>query len=323
MSSPKTTTFYALLLKAEGAYNAGATVAAATDAILLKEPVVAMPKFLNDGSRGSNPGNAGKRKPVKPSGRYTEFEAKIEARGAGVAYSASVKPNDHHVLLMAAGHSATVDVTAGAQKWTYAPVSSAYTSLAGEGYARGEKAPVQALYASGFKIVAKATEIIDFSYPCKALIGTVTETGIPAATYQTADPLKAENMACAVNGVTMVVREFTTDCTRELSDRGDLNSAVAHAGFTPGERNPTTEITVEAPLFAGFNALTLRENATPVTFAWQVGATQYNRIGFTSGQSVITDVAEASDGATALLKLTLVHYPATAVSNDDYSLVFS
>jgi hypothetical protein len=135
----------ALLAKAESTYGTGVALSAATDAIKMfnkdRKGAPLRYAYLYDGANGPTIGALGQRKRIAPSGLSLRGPLPFQFKGPGVAYSASVV-SSLHTLLKAAGYTATLDSTAAAEKYTYAPTASDQmgTSLSAELYARGQKA---------------------------------------------------------------------------------------------------------------------------------------------------------------------------------------
>lgn len=325
MSASKLVTVRALLANNEANYGAGGAVSAATHAVLLQDEVSAVIDYVHDGDRGRSPGTSGSKKRGRPSGRHVAFEPKFEARGAGGAYSASVKPPDVHAFLLASGHSGTVDLTAGSQKWTYKPLSSAagsaFSSLYGELYDRGQKYTYTSAYCDfGFEF--EAGGFLVFGFPLVGLVSLPVDAGPPAATYTLTDPPKVENIGLAIGPWSPVVRKGSFKAGRENSARADGN-ANGHRGFSLGERNGVLEITVEACALATFDPYAARDAATDFLVGFTVGGVQFNRTKFTAAQAQIIDVKEDKDGTTALWALTLHCHASTPVADDDYEIAFS
>jgi hypothetical protein len=321
VSADKILILYGLLAKKEPSYNAGATLSAATDGVQLAEPAEATLSYVHDGARGTAPGNAGTLKRVAQSGGSAEISLSVEGRGLGSAYGASALP-EIDALLRAAGHGATVVTTSGAETVTYAPVSASFASLALECYSRGQKWPMSGAYLDmGFSLDGPG--LLMFNFDVSALFTIPTDVSCPSITYSAVSPPKGESIAMAIGSWSnAVVRKLSFKANRARSPRANVNAA-GHAGFSPGRRAPTLEVTVEACALATFDPYTVRKNATSLALSMLVGATLYNKIAFSAAQAQLVDVKEESDEATALWTLSFALATSTPVANDDYSLVYS
>src|ERR1051325_4555264 len=138
MADQKQVVLYGALAKNQASYNAGGALVAGTDGQWLLEPFDATIDYLHDGARlALAPGTVASFKRLAPSGIIVSGSPKIEARGRGAAYSASVFPPDMHVFMRASGHSATFSGGAGAEQIQYDPQAlndSSWGSLVMEGY---------------------------------------------------------------------------------------------------------------------------------------------------------------------------------------------
>src|SRR4051812_18130209 len=120
MSQSGSIVVYGLTALIEASYNAGGAPSTATDGIQLAELPELVPSYAQDGSRASPPATTGSQRRVPPTGKTAALTAKLEPKGAGAAYSASVVPN-FHTLLRMAGFDGVGSFTGGSEKWTYTP----------------------------------------------------------------------------------------------------------------------------------------------------------------------------------------------------------
>jgi hypothetical protein len=170
----------ALLIKAESSYGAGGSVSAATDGILVCQPIQPTINYLHTGERRTPPGMAGYMRRVTPAAAELAFSFQHEAKGAAAAYSASVFPSLHRALL-AAGFDGAVTLTGGSEKWDYTPtpVTGTPTSLLAELYANGEKYP-----ATGVLLNLESIDFSDLGPPlwtfsARGIKGTFADVACP------------------------------------------------------------------------------------------------------------------------------------------------
>lgn len=302
MSVAKNRNQWALLAKLEGSYGGGGVLAAASDGILVTEPPMVDLDYAHDGTRnGSWPGGNAKR--VAKSGRYGTLPVATEFTGAGSAYSASAVPNIH-ALLRALGYSATLDATAAAEKYTYAPGTPG--SLVLDAYAAGEKRTLKGVYgqslaiaADGPVVPAVSAELMGF---CDAL---PADASVPAVTYPNVQPPKATNITLSINAVTsLVVRSFNFSVEQPLTARLDENSG-GHKGFAYGNQVARLEAVVEAVALSTLNPYNLADAQTAFATSLQIGSTQYNRLKLAASQAQLSEVEDQDDGPVALWSLVL------------------
>ena len=340
MSSQKLLNIYGLLLKLEPSYNGGGTVVVGTDGQGLLDPAEAEVSYLHDGARiAQAPGTGNSFRRLAPSGRDFKLRYRVEGRGAGVAYSASVFPPDAHVGLRASGHSVTTVVTGGVESQTYAPLSlndATWPSAVGEAYARGQKYPFQAAYCDmSWEIEGPGTMV--FEFPLSAIQTALpTDVAVPSITYSAlaTTPPKAESMVWTFGNFTAgIVRNAKFSKGQTISGPRLNQNNQGHSGFSMGGRNPTLEVTLEAVALttadpwtaAGtFNPYGLRDTAKQIPVSMVLGPSGvYNRIKFNAALAQVVDVKEASDGPTALWTVTFECKPSSPILSDDYSLAFT
>lgn len=328
MSADKLITVLGFLAKLEGSYNAGATVTAADDGHQLAELPEFTPEWGNDGVRGAPPATFGHQRKVAPTGRHGGIPLKLEAKGAGSAYSASVVPQAH-VLLRAAGFDAALTSTAGAEKYVYTPTAgpTGFASLAGELYARGEKWPFTGGYLD-WELGADGPGIPLWAFTLRGLL-TVdpTDVAVPSITYPLAaiDPAKAVGASLlSINAVTsLVLRSWSIKGNREIAPRLNQNTAAGLAGFAPGRRAPTLELTFETPAKATFDPEALWKAATEMATTITVGSVQYKKFNAVMPKVQIASAPTFSaDGNISLTTLSCQLNPSTLTANDELTLTF-
>lgn len=328
MASEKQVTLFGLLGDVEPSYGTGTpgTLSPATDGILLMEPAILTPDYIDDGERGLQPGAAGQMIRSFKSGLFSEFTPRVAMRGAGVAYSASVVPPDLHTFLLISGHQGTVDTTPASEKWTYVPESgpTGFDSGFFRGYSRGQAYDMLGGYGS-MMFHAEDVSAMFFEPTVTGFMTLPTDVALPAITYVNAalKPPKFINVALNLNGVSSgwKVRSFSFTQNRELSPRAD-GSGAGHSGYTPGRRTPTIELVVEARALSTFNLFSLADQSTTMLLTFTCGSAQYNRMTFTANNFQITEAEDDEDGATALWSITGICAASTPIANDDYEIVF-
>lgn len=339
MSQTKSVTLYGLTNDVEGSYGGGGTLDAATDGIQLAEETLGTVKYLNDGERAAPPGStSASQKANEPSGAYVDdLEPSTEIRGAGAAYSSSAKP-ETHTWWSISGHTATLDATPGAEKYTYTPHALTTTPISGvlNAYARGQLWPLTGAYASvGFVLEAGGYGIMTAAL--SAIVGSPSDVALPAITYSSVLPPKVEGMALTIGNYTGgIIRRVQFQQGRAIVPRaGDGNAAAgAHPGFAVGRMDATLEVLVEADSFHGttpyhaaaaIDPFKMYETAQVVAVSFNLGVvgTGYNSMQFTASQAQLSGPpADDADGPTALWRLSFKLRPSTPILQDMYSVVF-
>lgn len=340
MAAPaKTVEIGGLLLKVEGTYGAGGSVAAATDGVLMylgDRFALGAPATLNyagDGAAGLNPGNIGPKKRQAKSGRSFTMPIPHQFKGSGAAYSASVFPSFHR-LLLGSGFSAAVVTTVSAEKWTYTPeLPSVYSGMLGEAYARREKWPFTGgLLDWSFSADGPVAPLHTFNLSAISA-ALPTDSAVSSITYPalTVEPPIASAVTFVFGSFTTAeVLKFGFSLGRNLSTaRVNLTAAAAHQGFYPAGYDPTFTVTVEQSAFVGspyhtsggFDPYNLEAAGTSFASSIQVGSTQYNRWKLDFPQVQLIDAKPSNNGAIATVDLTFKPYATTPVSNDFMTVV--
>lgn len=333
MAAPaKTVEVGGLLLKVETTYGSYTAPSASTDSVLLylaDRFALGAPARLNyagTGESGLNPGNIGPKKRQAMSGLSVAMPTPHQFKGPGVAYSASVVPS-FHSLLRAAGFSAAVTTTGGAEKWTYTPhVPGTYDSVSGLLYARRESWT----FSGGL-----------FNWSCQAdgpvaplhtfdlsAIGVLpTDASLASITYPalSVEPPIASAVVLEIGSfVTPEVTRFGFNLNRNLTtSRVNLSASAAHQGFYPAGFDPVFTCTIESTAHvgspyhtsSGLNPWELESRQTGIACSITIGATQYNRWKMTFPQAQVR-VQPSNNNAIATWDLEIRPYATTPIAND-------
>jgi len=330
------------LAKIETTYGTAVALATTSDGLLLSYPDrnVGAPltiAYAFDGKIGVNPGNLSDLPLATPGGKSFTGDLPVRFKGAGAAYSASVKPALADVLLRISGFTAALVTTSGSETYTYTPqvVTNAYESATMGLYARGELWPLKGVIANwAFTFDNPGPPTHTFSISGIAN-GDVTDVTLPSITYpaNTIDPPTA-------NGITLVIGSFTTNAVcysgsfnlnRQIEPRVALTSGTGHEGFIPGGYSPELTLQVEATAFvgspfhtsAGLDPIKLREAATKITVSVQFGSTQYNKWKLTLSNAQLSNVQPSANGRAACYDLTFKPSASTPIALDDLSVLFN
>lgn len=337
MSAPKLRNLFGLMAKVETTYGVAVSLAGATDGILVTEIPDVKPEYVHDGSRNGRSVGMGPLKRVNKSGRAAKLSVITEARGFGAAYSASNLPSVDR-LMKAAGYGATVVTTGGLETVTYAPIAisgagSAPASLTLESYVNSQKYALAGVYAD-LMAGGAAGDIPKFEFPCSGIMtATETDAAVPAITYPTIDPPKAETMLLTIGLYTpLIVKDWQFALGRQLTPRAYDNTAARHGGFSPGDINPTLEVVVEMVALATTNpwstatTINLRELAergSSIAASLVVGSAQYNKYKLAGAQAQVVDVEELEDGATSEWRIKMILPPSGPTVLDSHTWLYN
>lgn len=312
-----------LLVKKETTYGTYATPSNTTDGVQLADIPTDEEGYLYGGPRAPQQAGLNMLQEVAKNGRYLDLgNILLEVKGAGAAYSASVKPNQNiSALLQASGFDETVTTTPGSEKVEYAPTAPTGTmaSVSAEYYTRGEKWPLAGMYlthALRFRDGGPAL----WEFKGRGLVNAqASNVALPAVTYAQATVLPP--VANAINFVAGsylvgVVRELEWDIGREFdTPRVNLNAASGIAGFMWGPFKPSLKVTLESTTLpgtpfssvAGIDPYQLFSSAQNIACGFQVGSVLYNRLKviFPNGCYFTAPPKKSRNGSSALWELEL------------------
>lgn len=288
------------------------------------------PSYGWDGFLSEAPGGLGAIGRARPQAKACAFEPKTYFQGAGVAYEAAVVSSLHKWLKMA-GHTATLDATSMAEKWTYAPTleGAAFTTLCFNAYTRKELWPLSFGIAN-WRYEFDSTGMVRHFFPMQAVCGATSDAALPSITYPllTVQPPTAAGMVADLGDYTLVgIKRGSWDMGRVIETRGGIDHADAHLGYGPRDRKPVWSIEVEQTAFvttpfhdaAGFNPWALWENQIQFPFSLRHPGAQYNRWLHASLQAQLKAPPEMTSVAgVACVRLMVEPILSTPVANDDY-----
>lgn len=327
MSATKRNTRWGLLGKAESVYGTPIALSPTTDGILVIEQPLPAISYAHDGARAGRYGMIGNVPQVAKSGGMATLSAVQEGIGAGAAYSASAKPSVYDILKLS-GHNLTLTTTAGSEKYAATPLadSDAYTSYSLDAYVRGQRTQLCGVYGDSLEIAADAPGAVPKWTMTSSgiLVAEPTDLVLPAITYPLFSklPPKFAAVVLTIGPYSPKVKGFTFTSKRDLQPRNVDNTGNMHGGFTPGNRDVTFELTVEADALSAFGAYAARQAGTVYAISMGIGATQYNRWTLALPNAQLVNVEDVDDGPSAQWKLTFKPYPSTFGAGDEYSITF-
>lgn len=291
------------LVKNESSYAGGVSMSLATDGVQGVEPPTADIVYSTDGARAAPPSQFGSLQYASPTGETVEGIITVEGRGLGSAYSTSSRPPNIHYLLEGAGFTGSFASSA----WTYVPVQAGTEaqSIGISMYTRSELLPISGAFCN-MSINTDGGTPLKFAFPFNGLPGTTTDETLPAITYNSTLPPKAENVAFSWGSVSgLVIRSWNLEYNREISPRLDLAGVSGSAGFAYGRRAPTMTMQVESTALTTWDPYEAVKDKTTSAFSLQIGSVQYNKYTIT-GSAQILSVAPAEDGPTAMWDVEFV-----------------
>lgn len=307
-----------LAVEIETTYGTNPTPAAAD--IILVENVVHT--VLQEQARDERLSGLVAQLPDIPGGRTVSIRGDAKLRGAGVAYSASVKP-EVDAILRAMGFAATGAFGIGTEKWDYKPQSGA---TLGESVTAGlyhENAPsgfALGAYGRG-RIAMRAGAPAILSAELTGLYVEPTAETLLTATLPTVMAPVFRSGAVSFDAVTTFrVSSVELDIGNDLQYLPSVNDAQAYAGVIIADRRLVLTLNPEAVAVATYNFHSKRDTQARVSLTWQIGTVQYNRIKFSAPKTQILEVAETRRNGLLAYQLTCLL--AADTGGDELTITF-
>lgn len=241
---------------------------------------------------------------AEPAARYAELEVTLEAKGAGAAYAAGVRP-ECDVFLRMAGFSSTVDATALAEKVTYTTLDEGMETATIYCYT-GRKLVKLIGCVATMKMSAEANKRGMFTFNVTGRVASdPTESALPAglAFNATVPPLfKGSTASIGVwnsgSADPLVLRKVDVDTQTKVAARPSAGATDGHAGYVITDRIVRQSMDVEVVPIATFDPFAMSKAVPanlPASTSWQIGATQYNRMKVTTGRWALEAPAGPND----------------------------
>lgn len=251
-------------------------------------------------------------------------------RGAGAAYSASVKP-EAHLPLLACGFAATLDATGGAESYSYQPSnestvtiyivvevpggnSIAFPLLGSVGTFSDRLVAGQGCLTS-FRLQGALGTWVDLTYQEGSLGATPTPPVLKSAALQLGSGNYAPRWA-----------NLGFDLGADIRPVESANASGAMAGYFINDRNPRLTFDPEADRVANFDWYGSMVAGTRHDLTFQVGTAQYNRRKYRFNASAaagvqVVDMQPAARGGIQALTVTLLATLSSA-ANDEMKIVY-
>ena len=259
--------------------------------------------------------------PIVIGKKIVEGSFKMEVKGAGAVYSAIVKP-EIDPILRAAGFSSTLDDgTPGAEKYTYAPVSSGYESMTLYIWVGGILHKIPGCHAS-VKLLAEAGKRAVFNVTYKGLFVAPVDMPIISPTLSSVLPPIVENAGLSLGAYANgIYTKFELDVGVEIKERLDVNSPEGLWGVQIRGRKPSASIDPLAVTEATKPFWDNWKNGTQEALSITIGSTLYNRIVVSAPAVQMSSVKWGdSDGERSY---DLPIRPCGVTGDDEFSLLFS
>jgi len=303
--------------KIEATEGTGETLAAADGGILVIDPKVETDIKMSP----RNPVMATLSKLADTVGsQLAKITFKVELKGAGAAYSASILPALGKYL-RGCGFSQTVDTALGAEKVTYQPASSGVPSITIGCYEDGVLKRI--IGARGnVKFTGKVGEPVYADFDFLGVWDGITDTSMISPAYEGTIPPVLLSAAFNVGAYSAVISGFDIDIANALYLRESVNTASGYFSAIISDRKPNGSFDPEMVAVATHDWYGRWKAGTIGALnIGVVGAAQYNKFKITAPKVLYTKVAEAD--RTGLAVASTNFQLAMDTGDDEVVLEFS
>lgn len=255
-----------------------------------------------------------------PGQRSGKISFKVELKGSGAAYSASVKPGVG-VFLKACGFAETIDVTVGAEKATYLPASTGIPTLTIWLYEDGAVRKLRGCRGT-VKFSGKVGEAVFAEFDFTGVYDGAATLAMITPTFESQVPPVLLNAAMTIDAYAAVLESFSIDMGNKIELRPSVNTPDGFLSALFVDRNPTGKIDPEMVLAATYDFFT--KWTTGAVAALNIGPISngnYNKFTITAPKCVYTKISggERVGNITADLDFALT----MNTGDDEFKLEFS
>jgi len=245
---------------------------------------------------------------------------RIEMKGAGSAYSATVLPALGRYL-RACGFAETVVTTAGAETVTYRPASVGVPSLTIGCYEDGVVKRI--IGARGnVRVVSRNGEPVFAEFDFLGVWDGVADGALLSPTYEGTVPPVLQSGLFTVAGYSAIISNFEIDIANTLALREDINRAAGFASTRIVDRKPAGRFDPEMTTIATHDWYgRWRAGVAGALNIGAIGAAQYNRVRIAAPRLVYTKVADADKEGSVIADTNFEL--AMNTGDDEIEIIFS
>lgn len=309
-----------ILFKIEGTPGVDAVPVAGTDDVFVESPA-----WSHDGARMvERPGiRGGATDQLKQIWADTLFQVtfSVELKGAGAAYSASIRP-EVDALLRACGHSATLDPGVGTENYKYSPVSDQATHEYGTLYYYSDGILFKGIGCQGnveFSFEGGQRGMANFTF--KGHTVTPTDVALPDGTFSTVEPPIVKNASFTIDSYAASISKLAFSPNWEMQAPVDISATDGFGQVILNKRDTGGSFDPEQELIATEDFIERwRANVSMALATGDIGATQYVKYNITAPAVAYRSVGP---GEKEGLRTNEIDFGMHTVTGDDeYVLTF-
>jgi len=228
--------------------------------------------------------------------RSAKISFKAELKGAGAAYSSTVKPA-LGTYIRACGMAETIVATAGTESATYLPASTGIPSLTIWVYEDGMIKKARGCRGS-FKISGKVGEVVYADFTFDGVYTATVDGPMISPTFEATVPPVLMGSALSMDGVsTMVAESFSIDMANSVQMRSSIGATDGFMSALITSRKPSGTLDPETELVATYDFIGKWKSGNQAAFS--IGPVlpptgDYNKFTITAPKAIYTKV-DSSD----------------------------
>lgn len=224
-----------------------------------------------------------------PGQKMGKLSFTAEMKGAGAAYSATVKPAIGK-FLRACGFAETIVATAGTESATYLPASTGVPSLTMAMYDDGLIKTIVGARGT-VKIDGKIGEAVIVSFDFQGLYSETVAGAMLTPTLEATVPPILLNAGLTIGGDAAICESFGVDMGNTITMRSSLNAVNGYISAALTDRKPTAKLDPEMEVTSDAYVNWLA--GTPVALnVGPLGTADYNKFQIAAPKMVTTKVGE-------------------------------
>lgn len=259
--------------------------------------------------------------PNIPGARSATLSFECFLKGAGAAYSATVKP-EVDALLRALGFSAVGSFVLSSEKYTYTPQAGATLGESVTAKLIVENAPSGTLlgaFGTG-RILHRAGEPAVLAVTLTGKYVLPADVAMITGTLPSLQPPVFKSAVVTIDSILHKVSAIEVDLGSEIMVLQDANDAQATGDVVITGRRITATMDPQAVAASTYDFNAKRDAGTLIAASWQVGTVQYNRVKLSGPKMQIVDLASQQRTGVRAHQLTTLFTP--SVGSDELSIVF-
>jgi len=288
--------------KIEAVEGIAETLSAADGGILVIDPTVS----VDIESLERKPASASLSSFGNVSGKQSaKLSFTAEIKGAGAAYSSSVKPALSQYL-RACGFAETIVTTVGVEKATYQPASTGIPSLTMACYEDGVIKKLKGCRGT-VKFNGESGGVIKAAFEFSGVLDGTIDGAMLTPTYESTIPPTLLNTPLTFDAYTARAQSFEINLAAAVSIMEDITKAEGYAVGVIIGRNPTGSINPEMVTIATYDYFGKYKSAAFISLViGKIGSVQYNRFKFTAPKMQITAVSDGDRNGVAVADLSVL-----------------